>query len=364
MCLFYEEWRFQRYEYSIIFTFASQSIHLGNAFRDLKNVSLYPSVGMKRPQAHLSVNFGQKPFVFDIDGMMVVRIAAYCIRDLSLTKDLQREKSNISGEISSVNVSKLYPRLDENALLKELVAQFLAHDGYVESAKAFAEEVHTEDDALKNISSTLADGIAIIEDIDAVNRQRTSASPVKAMIYTDCSSEIRAAILEGDIDKALKRTNAFYPYVLRDNPRIYFQLRCRKFVEMIRKGAEILDDPTEKKLKSMNGNSAAVSDDDFEPEMELDDQSNSVDDWDKMETEEADNDSMYQDHINDTLRYGRELRYEFKDDRSKYVEDAFKDIFAMFAYPDPRKSPTSHLLDRGGRVPVAEELNSAILGII
>lgn len=49
--------------------------NLGNAFRDLKDVNLYPSVGMKRPQAHLSVNFGQKPFVFDIDGMMKVRIS-------------------------------------------------------------------------------------------------------------------------------------------------------------------------------------------------------------------------------------------------------------------------------------------------
>ncbi len=44
----------------------------GNAFKDLKDVKVYPSIGMKRPHAHLSVNFGQKPFVFDIDGMMSV----------------------------------------------------------------------------------------------------------------------------------------------------------------------------------------------------------------------------------------------------------------------------------------------------
>lgn len=46
----------------------------GVAFRELKNIDLYPSVGMKRPQAHLNVNFGQKPFVFDIDGFVAVRI--------------------------------------------------------------------------------------------------------------------------------------------------------------------------------------------------------------------------------------------------------------------------------------------------
>ena len=47
----------------------------GLAFRDLKDVVLYPSVGMRRPQAHLSVNFGQRPFVFDIDNLMNVGLA-------------------------------------------------------------------------------------------------------------------------------------------------------------------------------------------------------------------------------------------------------------------------------------------------
>ena len=46
----------------------------GNAFRELVGlVKVYPSVGMKRPHAHLSVNFGQKPFMFDIDRMVSVR---------------------------------------------------------------------------------------------------------------------------------------------------------------------------------------------------------------------------------------------------------------------------------------------------
>lgn len=131
---------------------------------------------------------------------------------------------------------------------------------------------------------------------------------------------------------------------------------------MIRKSTELLDGSTERHAKSTNGQSTTVSDDEFEPEMDLDDQGNSADDWDKMETEEVDNGLKYQDLLASAVQYGRELRYEFKDDRSKHVEDAFTDIFSMFAYEDPRKSPTSHLLDRSGRVPVAEELNSAILG--
>ena len=50
----------------------------GNAFRELRNVKLFPSVGMKKqPGAHLKVNFGQYPFIFDIDGMMAVSSTGY-----------------------------------------------------------------------------------------------------------------------------------------------------------------------------------------------------------------------------------------------------------------------------------------------
>lgn len=41
----------------------------------MKDALLYPSVGMRRPQAHLSVNFGQRPFVYDVDGLMAVSVA-------------------------------------------------------------------------------------------------------------------------------------------------------------------------------------------------------------------------------------------------------------------------------------------------
>lgn len=44
---------------------------VGIAFREIKG-KLFPSVGMKRPGEHVRVNFGQNPFVFDIDGMMSV----------------------------------------------------------------------------------------------------------------------------------------------------------------------------------------------------------------------------------------------------------------------------------------------------
>lgn len=73
MCFFHEKWKLARYLYKwyMPWSYLTEFL-LGYAFKDLKGVNLYPSVGMKRPLAHLSVNFGQKPFTFDIDGMMAV----------------------------------------------------------------------------------------------------------------------------------------------------------------------------------------------------------------------------------------------------------------------------------------------------
>lgn len=160
--------------------------------------------------------------------------------------------------------------------------------------------------------------------------------------------------MDGDVDKALKRTNAFYPRVLQDHSPIYFRLRCQKFIEMIRQTAELLGVSPAKPVKALNGHHE-------ESEMEIDDQKSVLEDWDRMETEEADMSVKYQELLEDTLRYGQVLKQEFQDDPS--TEATFKEIFSLLMYEDPRQSPQAHLLDRASRVPVAEELNSAILGM-
>lgn len=143
----------------------------------------------------------------------------------------------------------------------------------------------------------------------------------------------------------------------------------------MRQSTDLLDNSTSKQTKptTMNGHSTAVSDDGFEPDMDLDEPMTTKDsghhgndDWDRMDTEETvggDNWGLkYQTLLEVIIRYGQELKHEFKDDRSKHVKDTFTDIFSMFSYPDPRKSPQGQLLESEQRVPVAEGLNSAILG--
>ncbi|KAJ9156493.1 SPRY domain-containing protein [Pleurostoma richardsiae] len=293
--------------------FTKNGAYLGNAFREVKG-ELYPSVGLKKNGEHIRANFGQTPFVFDIDGMM------------------KAETERIRNEINKSNTKNLAPPLDETELIQSLVLQFLQHDGYVETARAFAEEIQSQKKALSLDPNEDIEGVNITDDEDANNRQR-----------------IRRAILEGDIDRALKFTNAYYPQVLKDNEQVYFRLRCRKFIEMIRREAEltILDE------KRSNGhfNGGAVED------MELDEDSAA---WE--EKMDADDQAELGDLTQETLAYGQALRAEFNDDPRREVSKALDEIFALMAYQNPLKEKeVSHLLDRKGRVAVAEELNSAIL---
>jgi hypothetical protein len=176
---------------------------------------------------------------------------------------------------------------------------------------------------------------------------------------------IRTAVLDGDVEKALKYTNAYYPHVLKDNEHVYFRLKCRRFIEMIRQGAEMQNSSSSATngTKKSNGHSGDWYDDIISQEMELDDHQSQANNWDRMDTEEAlESHVDYQRLVDETLKYGQDLQAEFKDDPRREVTKALYEAFALMAYPDPLSvKAVAHLLDPSGRVAVAEELNSAIL---
>lgn len=62
------------------------------------------------------------------------------------------------------------------------------------------------------------------------------------------------------------------------------------------------------------------------------------------------------------LEYGQALQAEYANDHRREITKALMEIWSLVAYPNPLNEPNvSHLLDKSGRVAVAEELNSAIL---
>lgn len=99
----------------------------GVAFRDVnfKDVkgTLFPSIGLKRPGDHLRANFGQTPFIFDIDGYMKVGGGRQVgpRTELELTME-QKQKSMVFDNISGADASKLAPPLTETELIQQLVS--------------------------------------------------------------------------------------------------------------------------------------------------------------------------------------------------------------------------------------------------
>jgi hypothetical protein len=98
----------------------------------------------------------------------------------------------------------------------------------------------------------------------------------------------------------------------------------------------------------------------FDQDMELDDHDQHGD-WDKMETEEAEIAMKYQELMSQAMEYGQVLMQEYRDEKREY-SDKLREIFSLMAYDNPKTSVHGHLIDPSGRVVVAEELNSAILG--
>ncbi|KAK9505116.1 hypothetical protein O3M35_009244 [Rhynocoris fuscipes] len=154
--------------------------NLGIAFADLPP-NLYPTVGLQTPGEVVDANFGQSPFVFDIEDMM---------------KEL---KARTKASIENFPFPESYK--EHQQTLHSLVLSYLIHHGYSATAEAFA-------------SGT---GLEFTEDISSIkNRQR-----------------ILKLVLAGRKGDAIELTSRLYPGLLEERPDLFFMLKCRQFIEMI-----------------------------------------------------------------------------------------------------------------------------------
>lgn len=228
--------------------------------------------------------------------------------------------------------------------------QFLQHDGYVETARAFAEDIRVQKESL-NLGSSEKVAVSNIKDDEDANRRQRERCGYRSTLLPVLTSHpgIRSAILAGEVDHAIKLTNTYYPHVLRENEQVQYRLQCRRLIEMMRKAAtmKVAND-----TKTSNGMQ----------EMDVDDQNdndgaaldgNTADDADAAAQAEL------EQHI---LSYSLALGDQYKNDPRGDISTLRMQVFGLMAASNPLKDPQySRLLDRNGRVAFAEELNSAIL---
>jgi len=136
---------------------------------------------LQTPGEIVDVNFGQQPFMFDIEAKK------------------QELKSQVIRNIE--NFSTTNTDTNWQSILQRVVSGYLVHYGYSSTADCFAKST----------------GQSISEEISSVrNRQR-----------------IQKLILAGRISEAIETTQTLYPTLFDRNPKLYFQLKCRQFIEMV-----------------------------------------------------------------------------------------------------------------------------------
>ncbi|XP_061720462.1 ran-binding protein 10 isoform X2 [Cydia pomonella] len=154
--------------------------HLGIAFRGLPP-NLYPTVGLQTPGEVVDANFGQQPFVFDIEDML---------------RELRARTRLTIDEFPLPDAQGQWQQV-----LHRMVSTYLVHHGYCSTATAFSR----------------ATGQPIQEDIQSIrNRQKVSK-----------------LVLSGRIGEAVELTRRLYPGLLEREKELLFLLQCRQFVEMV-----------------------------------------------------------------------------------------------------------------------------------
>lgn len=311
--------------------------HLGVAFKDLP-AQLYPTVGLQTPGEVVDANFGQEPFKFDVEGEM---------------RELRRKTQGVIEDLT-------WPRRhgDAQSVLHNMVATYLVHHGYSQTAETFARSAGQE----------------ISEELTSMrNRQH-----------------IQRLVLAGRLGEAISTVEELYPGLLHLHQDLHFKLKVRQFIEMV-SGADSLEleasmyggkvggdsssEDMEEALdnsahqgssvangnsrQSRNGNVAGVT-----PEAEGGAATDNmeVDTGANRGTSILSNPARFEALI----RFGRSLQQfsvqlEQEKGRNEGNTTLLQDAFSLLAYSDPWSSPVGTQLEPAGREPVCAALNSAIL---
>ncbi|XP_014239826.1 ran-binding protein 9 [Cimex lectularius] len=307
--------------------------NLGIAFTDLPN-NLYPTVGLQTPGEVVDANFGQIPFVFDIEDMM---------------KEL---KARTKATIEKFPFPETFS--EHQSILHRLVSSYLVHHGYCATAEAFAS----------------ATGQEFKEEIASIkNRQR-----------------ILKLVLAGRMGEAIDMTKHLYPGLLEERPNLHFMLKCRQFIEMVN-GSDTEYQPrhvithtsviqSTKPFSEMNGVAKPR-----EETMDVEDKNGHQNGIQNgfIQDDHGENSSGNVQYagskklcggsrpaVERMLEFGRELYsysqhlfHEFGANESN--KTMLQDAFSLLAYSNPWSSPVGWQLHPRERETVCAQLNSAIL---
>ena len=264
----------------------------------------------------IDANFGQEPYVFDIEGEM---------KECQLRIHRTVENFPPPGKHG-----------DWELLLHKMVSSYLVHQGFSATAEAFSKSTSTAGD--------------IEEDFDSIrNRQH-----------------IQKLVLAGRMGEAIAMIKRLYPTFLQKNPSLHFMLKVRQFIEMVG-GHDDLDHVANgADQEASPATDDTVSAKEASEQMEVDQQpinGNNIQNGDNSVT----NNPV---KFGKLIQFGRQLQTMLTEmekngvsakqmDRNRKMQ---QEAFALVAYPNPWDSPVGWQLKPCEREIVGNALNSAIIG--
>ncbi|CAJ1978226.1 unnamed protein product [Sphenostylis stenocarpa] len=174
------------------FFFTKNGQVVGSVYNDMKG-PLFPTIAVHSQNEEVHVNFGQKPFTFDLKEF----------------EAQERMKQQLKIEEISVPPNVSYG----------IVRSYLLHYGYEDTLNSF--DVASKS-TVPPIYIAQESGIDEQEIMYALNHRKT----------------LRQLIRNGDIDVAFGKLREWYPQIVEDNTSATcFLLHCQKFIELVRVGA-------------------------------------------------------------------------------------------------------------------------------
>ncbi|KAF8026815.1 hypothetical protein BT93_F3333 [Corymbia citriodora subsp. variegata] len=174
------------------FFFTKNNTVVGTVYKDMKG-PLFPTVSVHSQNEEIDVNFGQKPFAFDIKAYEV--------------QERMRQQATIEKISLPPNISY------------GIVRSYLLHYGYEDTLSSFD---MASKSTIPPISLDQENGFDEQEILYALNQRKT----------------LRQLIQNGEIDAAFSKLRDWYPQVIQDEKSATcFLLHCQKFIELVRVGA-------------------------------------------------------------------------------------------------------------------------------
>lgn len=162
----------------------------------------------------MTANFGHAEFAFDIAQYIKVSVLARQGSRTRLTSSCTQDQQ--TRTIHQVCHESVEPspqdryKVDIKSQVDAMVLSYLTHQGYIGTVNAMK----------KNM-----DYIG--------NTQPTPPASNDSHLDQDTRNSIRKSIMTGHVDLAVQKTEAMYPNLLQNNADLLFQLKARKFLDLL-----------------------------------------------------------------------------------------------------------------------------------